>query len=329
MGGDFAPQSAVEGALYSIQERDDLIISLIGKKEKIETELFRHTFNANRIQIFDADEIVTMADSATKIMKTKPDSSLIKGIQLHKEGMIDGFVSMGNTGAVLTSALLILGRIQNVKRPTIGAFLPNTKTGCLLLDVGASLEVRAEHLFQFALMGQIFYSHMLGVKNPTVGLLNVGEEKTKGTSLLVETYELLSKLSNFKGNIEGRDILHGTTDIIVCDGYVGNVILKFAGSIYPFIKSKAKQHIGKNFPSILGMKLIQKPLQNFEKEMDYQEYGGVPLLGVNGTVVIGHGKSTPRAFMNAILNARKMVHENINKIIRDNIADHFNSEYPA
>ncbi|MBL7052837.1 MAG: phosphate acyltransferase PlsX [Candidatus Marinimicrobia bacterium] len=321
MGGDFAPQSAVAGSVLAIQEKPDLKISLVGEKESIQSELDKYSFLPETIQIVHAPDVISMYDSPTKAIKTKPDSSIVKGLQFHKDGKADGFISMGNTGAVMTIAIFTLGRIKNVKRPTIGAFFPNPKNGCLVLDVGASLEVRPIHLFQFAIMGEIFYSHLFNLDNIRVGLLNVGEEKGKGTQLHIAAHQLLSKLPSFIGNVEGRDILSGAVDVVVCDGFSGNLLLKFASSIFPFVRAQAGKFMNNKLAEKTGLWLMKDSLSQLQKSLDYQEYGGVPLLGVNGTVVIGHGKSSPKAFKNAILNARKMIRENINGIIRSKLSE--------
>lgn len=323
MGGDFAPLNDVSGALIAAEEKPDALdIILVGKEEKIRMELAKHKVNLKNISIVNANEVVTMEDSPTDSLKTKPDSSLSIGINLMKEGKADAFVSAGNTGAVMTASILKLGRIEGVGRPTIGSLFPTDFGKTMVFDVGASVDCKAIHLLEFAMMGSIYMKYIYNVENPKIGLLSVGEEKTKGDNLTIETYELLEKSNlNFIGNVEGRDVLRGKADVIVCDGFVGNVILKFAESVLDVIKGKFKSYAAKGFFQKLWVGMMYGTLKNVVlKDFDYQEYGGVPLLGINGVTIIGHGKSSPIAIKNMIYKAEEMVSKKVNEKIKKEVA---------
>jgi glycerol-3-phosphate acyltransferase PlsX len=258
-----------------------------------------------------------MADAPTAALRAKKESSIAKGLTLHKEGAVQGFVSAGNTGAVMSASTLILGRVTGVSRPTIGALIPTTGTPALLLDAGANVDCKPRHLFEFGIMGSIYVSALLGVERPRVGLLNVGEEETKGNEAALQTFELLkaSRL-NFVGNIEGRDVLKGAADVIVCDGFTGNILLKFGESIPSFLKAKFLAFAAKRLLNKAITLVARGGLRSVLKELDYQEHGGVPLLGVNGVSIIGHGGSTAKAIMNMIYRAEEMIRHDVNGSIR-------------
>jgi len=322
MGSDFAPLNDVSGAIIAAEGNpNSLEIILAGNEKLIKDELLKHKVSPSNIQIVNATEVVNMDDSPTESLKTKPDSSLSVGIKLVKEGKADAFVSAGNTGAVMAAATLRLGRLEGVGRPTIGSLFPTDKGRTMVFDVGASVDCKAQHLVEFAMMGSIYVRNIYGVENPRVALLSVGEEKTKGNNVTVEAHELLetSKL-NFVGNVEGRDILNGKVDIVVCDGYVGNVILKFAESVLELMKNKFRSYASKGFFKKIWVGMMYGTLKNvILKDFDYQEYGGVPLLGVNGIVIIGHGKSSPIAIKNMILKAEEMIRKDVNRKIRSEL----------
>ncbi|HMS64171.1 MAG TPA: phosphate acyltransferase PlsX, partial [Ignavibacteria bacterium] len=252
---------------------------------------------------------------------TKSDSSISVGINLVKEKKADAFISAGNTGAVMTASILRLGRIQGVGRPTIGSLFPTDKGKTMVFDVGASVDCKPAHLLEFAIMGSLYMKHLYNIEKPKIGLLSVGEEKSKGDLLTLEAYELLEKSNlNFIGNVEGRDVLRGKADIIVCDGFVGNVILKFAESVLDVMKSKFKSYAEKGFFKKIWVGMMYGTLKNVVlKDFDYQEYGGVPLLGVNGISIIGHGKSSPIAVKNMIYRAEEMVRKGINTKIEQEL----------
>jgi glycerol-3-phosphate acyltransferase PlsX len=318
MGGDLAPRSTVEGAiLYDKDTRGKHKLILVGDQETIEQEFSRHHFvKSNNISIYHTTQLVKMSDQPTYAVKKKPDSSLIKGLQLHRDGEVDGVVSSGSTGAQMVGSLLILGRMKGVQRPGLGSFLPTEGGVVLLIDVGANVDCKPIHLLQFGLRGSILISYIYGIKNPRVGLLNIGEEKTKGNELLIATYPLMvSRIPNFIGNIEGRDILHGKADVIVTDGFVGNTILKFVESLLGVFRSSFKRNVGKNLFSLVGAFMVRNAIREMRSSFDYQEYGGVPLLGVNGISVICHGRSTAKAIKNAIKVAVNIGEKGVNQHI--------------
>jgi glycerol-3-phosphate acyltransferase PlsX len=320
MGGDFAPLNEIQGALsaYNLKKNDlDLEIVLIGDENKIKSSISKIGNFDIKYSIVHAEEVVTMDDDASIALKKKKNSSLYKGIEMHSKGEVDAFVSAGNTGAVMSTGTVLLGRIKGVSRPTIGSFFPTVKDlPTLVVDVGANVDCKARFLYEFAIMGSIYSSQIYGISNPKVGLLNIGEEKSKGNEVSHEAYELIKNSNlNFIGNIEGRDILQGTADVVVCDGFTGNIVLKFAESLFTFLKSKFKSFAEKSIFNKLAMGLFKPILKTIFKEFDYQQYGGVPLLGVNGVVIIGHGKSTPVAIQNMIIKAIEVVEREVNKKI--------------
>jgi len=322
MGGDNAPLSEVAGAVETVRETDGINVVLVGQKEKIEPELKKHSFDSSKIKIHDASEVIGMHESPTEAIKKKQDSSLVIGLRLHKEKSADAFISAGNTGAVMAASLFTLGRIANVSRPTIGSRFPTERGITIVFDVGANVDCKPVNLLEFAVMGSVYASHIFGLDNPTVGLLSVGEEKTKGDLLTTEAYELLERSGlNFTGNVEGRDILRGKVNVVVCDGFVGNVILKFAEGVLGILRTKFRDYAEKSFFNKVKVGLARGTMRGVMKDFDYQEYGGVPLLGVNGVSIIGHGRSSPKAFKNMILRAEQMVRAKINKIIESKIKD--------
>jgi len=327
MGGDHAPAVVVEGALDAVRETTGRFsVVLVGKKEAIDRELQKHPDTATlsrHLDIVHASEVIDMQDTPTAALKTKRDSSIGVGLQLHRTGTVQAFVSAGNTGAVMSASTLILGRIPGVGRPTIGTLIPTAKGRALLVDAGANVDCRPNHLLEFAVMGSIYASAMLGKANPSVGLLNIGEEESKGNEAAQEAHRLLkaSRL-NFVGNVEGRDILKGTADVVVCDGFVGNILLKFGESIPAFFKAKFTAYAaGSPVRKLVGL-VARGGLRSIMKELDYQEHGGVPLLGVNGVSIIGHGGSTPKAIKNMIFRAEEMVTRDVLLGIKNALAQY-------
>jgi len=320
MGSDFAPESEIEGSLEFLNEHKDKSIKLflVGEKSTILSELEKHpTFKNYDYEIVNATQVITMTDEATAGIKSKKDSSISIGLDLLKDNKVDAFISAGNTGAMLSTSTLKLGRIKGVSRPTIGSFFPTLKDSpTLLLDVGANSEVKPQFLFEFAVMGQIYLSEMYGIKKPSIGLLNIGEEEKKGTETIQEAYKLLKESDlNFIGNIEGRDIFPGVADIVVCDGFVGNIILKFAESFMGFFKETLKKYANQSAIKKIKVGLMAPTIKDVFRGFDYQDHGGVPLLGVNGVVIIGHGKSTPKAIKNMLNTALITYTKEINKKI--------------
>lgn len=323
MGGDYAPQNAVVGAIDAYNEKKDFELFLVGKKDEILKVIKSNQLLFDDNNIIHTDEIIEMGDSPTSALKSKPNSSIVKGAQLVKEGKADAFVSAGNTGAMMSASTLIMGRIAGVGRPTIGAEMPNVYGVCYLYDVGAGKDAKPSHLFEYAIMGTIYAKEMGEIKNPSVGLLSMGEEEGKGNEVSNDAFNLLknSKL-NFIGNVEGRDILTKQVDIIVCDGFVGNIILKFGESVPKLLKHLLTQTAEANFVDKLKVGLSKGTLKKSLKSLDYQEHGGVPLLGVNGISIIGHGSSTPKAIKNMVLKAREMYNKDLIKKIENSIKEY-------
>jgi glycerol-3-phosphate acyltransferase PlsX len=322
MGTDSAPVSEVAGAIEAVKLSDDVNIILVGDTAKIETELKKFTFDSSRIRVHHASEVIEMDESPTDALRKKTDSSIISGLKLQRNKEAQAFISAGNTGAVMAASLFVLGRIANVTRPTIGSIFPTDRGKTILFDVGANVDCKPVHLLEFAAMGTVFAEHIYDCKNPRVALLNVGEEKSKGDILSVEAYELLEKSSlNFIGNLEGRDVLKGKAEVIVCDGFTGNVVLKFAESVLGVLKNRFRDYASGNIFKKIWVGLMYGTLRKILKDFDYQEHGGVPLLGVNGVSIIGHGSSSPKAIVNMILRAEQMVKKRINETIAERLKD--------
>jgi phosphate acyltransferase len=320
MGGDNAPVSEAAGAVEAVRGNAGINVILVGNEEKINAELKKHSFDSSRIKIHHASEVIEMHESPAEVIRKKTDSSIIVGLKLHKSGEADAFISAGNTGAVMAASLFTLGRIANVSRPTIGSRFPTERGITMVFDVGANVDCKPLNLLEFAVMGSVYANHIYKIENPTVGLLSVGEEKSKGDILTAEAYELLEKSGlNFIGNVEGRDILKGGTHVIVCDGFVGNVVLKFAESVLSLLKTKFFDYANRGIFSKLKVGMAYGTLKEILKDFDYQEYGGVPLLGVNGVSIIGHGRSTPRAIVNMILRAEQTARAKVNDTIAEKI----------
>ncbi len=316
MGGDFAPQNVVVGAVDALKESTSLELFLVGVTSEIKKALKQNNLNFAENSIIDAPEVISMKDIPTQALKSKPNSSISIGCKLVKEGNADAFVSAGNTGAMMAASTLIIGRIPGVGRPTMGAEIPSLNGRCFLFDVGAGKDAKAHHLLEYALMANIYASEIGGINNPTIGLLGMGEEDSKTNEVGLAAFKLLKDSGlNFIGNIEGRDILKGKVDIAVCDGFVGNILLKFGESVPDLLKYLLKQTAEKSFFNKIKIGLAKGVLKEALKSLDYQEQGGVPLLGVNGISIIGHGSSTAKAVKNMILRANEM-HEKklINKI---------------
>ena len=320
MGGDFAPQNAVLGAIDSYNEKKDFNLFLIGRKDEILSVIKSNNLSFDDKFIIHAEQVIEMGDSPTSALKAKPDSSIVKGAQLVKDGLADAFVSAGNTGAMMSASTLIMGRIPGVGRPTIGAEMPNVNGICYLYDVGAGKDAKPSHLFEYAVMGTIYAKEMGGIKNPSVGLLSMGEEEGKGNEVSNEAFKLLSDSRlNFIGNVEGRDIMTKQVDVVVCDGFVGNIILKFGESVPKLLKYLLTKTAEDSFFDKLKVGISKGTLKKSLKSLDYQEHGGVPLLGVNGISIIGHGSSSPKAIKNMVLKAREMHNKDLIKKIENSI----------
>ncbi len=318
MGGDHGPHATVEGAYLYIKEvADDSHIILVGDelliRERLEEVPPRYHQN---FSIVHAPDNIDMNESPTEAIRRKDKASMVVGLNLHKTGEVDGFVSAGNTGAQLAGSLLALKRIPGVRRPAIGAFLPSEHGMVFMIDVGANVDSKPIHLLQFALMGNIFVSEVFNEKDLSIGLLNIGEEEKKGNDLTIASHQLLKEhLKNFHGNVEGRDIFKGTTDIVVCDGFTGNALLKMAESVMGALVKAIRKNIGSNLFTNLGAFLVKPAFRELKRAYDYEEYGGVPLLGVNGISVICHGSSSAKAIKNALKVASYMHKKNVNHLI--------------
>ena len=320
MGGDYAPQSVVEGVFLAFRDNsDNYKITLIGEEEKIKRELSRYDLRDSFLTIENATEYVGMEEHPTEVIKKK-NSPLVIGARLQKEKKLDAFISSGNTGAVMATSLLTLGRLEGVNRPAIAGCLPTEKGVVVVLDVGANAECKAINLYQFGVMGSIYASYILKKESPKVGLLSIGEESTKGNDLVLEAHKLLEKGPvNFVGNVEGTDVLKGTCDVVVTDGFVGNIVLKFAESFDGFLTSLVHKRVKQSLLFRLGAFLLKISIRDLRKVLDYAEYGGAPLLGVNGVCIICHGKSSSKAIKNAIKVGVDMVKERVNEVIKEKL----------
>jgi phosphate acyltransferase len=322
MGGDFAPEYPVLGAVDAAKENSNIEVILVGPENKIRPILEKNSVSLKNLKVINADEYVTMEDVPAEVFKTKPGSSLNIALKMQREKEADALVSAGNTGAVLSHSTLRLGRIPGIGRATIGAQLPTVAGSTMVFDVGATVDCRPNHLVEYAVMGSIFVNSIFNIKSPKVGLLSVGEEKVKGNTLTLAAYELLEKAPvNFIGNIEGGDILRGIADVVICDGFVGNILLKEAESVLDLLKAKLKGYAEMGFIKKLRVAMMYGTLKKILKNFDYQEQGGTPLLGVNGVSIIGHGKSTPYAIKKMIFRAEEISRSEINKKIESKLKE--------
>jgi len=320
MGGDNAPLVTVRGASQALKESQNRFdVLLVGKKSEIERIIEEENLQFPPENIIDAPDVVAMDDIPTTALKSK-DTSMAVCIDLIKQGKANAFVSAGNTGAVMALSTIRLGRIEGINRPALGAIVSTLKNKCLVLDVGANVNTKANNLFEFAVMGSVYMQEIFGVNNPKIGLLSVGEEDSKGNEVTLTANKLLrnSKL-NFFGNVEGRDVLKGEVDVIVCDGFVGNVVLKFAEGLLHFLVKKLRESAEESFVNKLKIGVSKGVLREILKVFDYQEYGGVPLFGVNGITIIGHGSSSDLAIKNMIFRAYETYEHRIIDRIREAI----------
>ena len=319
MGGDFGADPIISGVIDALKETEFKAV-LVGDSNVIKP-LIPQSYLKN-IEFLDASEVVSMADGATDALKRK-DSTIYKAIELLKNKEVDAVVSAGHSGATMSLATLRIGRLKNISRPAIATLMPNSKeSATLVLDVGANVDCRSEHLFQFAIMGEAYAKEILGRKEPKVGLLSNGEEESKGNEVSKEAFKLVSRLDSFVGNAEGNQIFDGSIDVMVCDGFMGNILLKTSEGVADTIGKIIKKQIKKSPLAIAGSVLMRKVFKTLKKQVSYDEYGGAPLLGVNGCVIISHGKSNSKAIKNAIFQAIKFANSNINKVIEEELS-HF------
>jgi glycerol-3-phosphate acyltransferase PlsX len=307
MGGDNAPQAIVEGAVYACAAYDIEII-LVGREDTIKKELQKHNTSNLSLTILNAPEIVGMGDNPLDVVRKKKNSSIPVAIEALRDQKADAFFSAGNSGAVVASALFGLKRLKNVDRPAIASIMPSLKGHVILTDAGANNSCNVSHLVQFAIMSSVFCKYFLKKPTPRVGILSNGEEESKGTDITRKTHLLLKESNlNYIGYVEGRDVFKGSVDVVVCDGFTGNVLLKVSEGAAECLGKALKEEIEKSFLSRIGYLLARRSFSNFKQRFDYAEYGGAPLLGVNGTVIVGHGRSSSMAIKNAIRSAKEFV----------------------
>ena len=322
MGGDLAPQAIIEGALDAVNNSsDDLKIILVGDQKKINS--FVESTLPKQISIHHASEIVTMDDDGSKVFKSKPDSSIVQGLKLVKENHANAFISAGHTGAVMATSLFLLGRIPHVKRPCLGVYIKTQTGGKILCDVGANPDANPAQLLQFGIMASVYLDHVEGVNKPQIGLINIGEEPTKGSELYKDAYKLFkNELPNFIGNVESRNLFDCKANVLVCDGFVGNILIKFAEGWINTFSNLIKNKINDKITYKIGAGLIKPALEEIKNQYDYEEHGGTPLLGVNGIAIVCHGSSTPKAIMNSIFVAQESIKQNLIQDISRGIDEH-------
>jgi len=320
MGGDFGPAPIVEGVIEALKKRD-FTAYLVGDEEIIKPLIPSNLLK--KIRFINSKDVISMSDGATEAIKRK-DSTIYKSIELLKNKEVDGVVSAGHSGATMSLATLRLGRIKGIKRPSIVTFMPTIKKHyTLLLDVGANVDCDANNLYQFALMGEVYAQVVLNKQTPKIGLLSNGEEKSKGNSVTKEAFLKLTPLNNFIGNVEGGDIFKGDVDVIVCDGFIGNIVLKTSEGVAETISTLIKQEIrSSGILQKIGALLLKPVFKGLKKATDYAEYGGAPLLGVNGCVIISHGKSNSKAIKNAIFQAIKYIENDVTTKIENSLKAH-------
>ena len=328
MGGDNAPGEIVKGAVDAVTERNDITVCLTGQKDAIEKELSKFTYKKEQIEIVDAPEVIETGEPPVNAIRKKKNSSLVVGLNLVKNGEADGFVSAGSSGAVLVGGQVIVGRVKGVERPPLAPLIPTEKGVSLLIDCGANVDARPSHLVQFAQMGSLYMKYVMGIENPRVAIVNIGVEEEKGNALVKETFPLLKecKSINFIGSIEARDIPAGYADVVVCEAFVGNVILKLYEGVGSALVQKIKEGMMTSTRSNIGALLVKPALKETLKSFDATEYGGAPLLGLNGLVVKTHGSSKAKEITNSIYQCVTFREENINEIIKERIVDSKNNE---
>ncbi|KEI90134.1 phosphate acyltransferase [Clostridium botulinum B2 433] len=328
MGGDFAPELVVEGCIQAVKEYEGIHIIITGKKELIKNELDKREYNGNKIEILNAEEVISTNEAPVKAIRRKKDSSMVKALELVKEGKAQAVISAGSTGALMAGATFVLGRIKGINRVCLAPLLPGAKAPFMIADAGANVDCKAEYLVQFAMMGKVYFESVLGVKSPTVGLVNIGVEEEKGNELTKAAYKLLKDTDfNFIGNIEPRDIPRGEVNIAVCDGFIGNTVLKTYEGVASNLFSMLKKEIMASTRGKIGGALLKPVFKDFKKKFDYTEYGGSPFLGAKGICIKAHGSSDAKAFKNAIRQAKicydkKIIEEienNLGNLIENNI----------
>lgn len=321
MGGDYAPGEIVRGAVQAAEKRDDIQIILIGQEKIVEQELKKYSCREGQIRIRNAEEVIATEEPPVNAIRKKKDSSLVVGMNMVKRGEADAIVSAGSSGAILVGGQVIVGRIKGVERPPLAPLIPTEKGVSLLIDCGANVDARPSHLVQFARMGSIYMEHVVGVKNPRVAIVNIGAEEEKGNALVKETFPLLKACTdiNFIGSIEAREIPHGGADVVVCEAFVGNVILKLYEGVGSTLISKVKAGMMTGLRSKIGALLVKPALKETLKDFDASRYGGAPLLGLNGLVVKTHGNSKAAEVCNSIIQCVTFKEQGINEKIRESL----------
>ena len=319
MGGDNAPHAIVQGAIDAVNESKDIKVYLVGKETLVKEELNKYKYDASQIEVVDATEVIEMAEPPVMAIRKKKDSSIVKALHLVKDGTCDAFVSAGSSGAVLVGGQLVVGRIKGVERPPLAPLIPTENGASLLIDCGANVDARPSHLVQFAKMGTVYMESIMGVKKPRVAIVNIGAEEEKGNALVKETFPLLKNTPeiNFIGSIEARDIPKGYADVIVCEAFVGNVILKLYEGVGGTLIKKVKEGMMTTLRSKIGALLVKPALKTCLKSFDLEEYGGAPLLGLKGLVVKTHGSSKAVEIKNTILQCQTFKEQNINEKIKN------------
>jgi glycerol-3-phosphate acyltransferase PlsX len=319
MGGDYAPGVVIEGTIAAVKKYNVEVI-LTGEEEKINSLLKKARYRGDAVSVHPTQEVIEMSEPAATSVRRKRNSSIVVGLELVRDGRAEAFFSAGNTGAVVCAATLGLGLLPGIERPGIALVIPTLKGVSLIIDVGANIDPKPTQLLQYGIMSDVYSRYILNRPNPSVGLLNIGEEESKGTEFMKEAHELFEKSRlNFIGNVEGKDLFSGKCDVIVCDGFVGNVALKVSESAAEAMGEFLKRHLLNNPLGNLGLLLLKRSLVRFKKDIDYSEYGGAPLLGVNGVVIIGHGRSNVNAKKNAIRVAKEEVERQFNEKILEAI----------
>ena len=320
MGGDFAPATTVEGAIDALSEDQEISLVLVGDEPAIRAELEKKKYSGSQITIKHASQVVEMDDSPLTAIRRKKDSSVKVAIDHVKSGSADAIVSMGNSGVVMATALLVLGKLPGVERPAIAAVMPSLRDHFVLIDAGANVDCKPVHLHQFAVMGEAYARYIFNIDSPKIGLLGIGEEDAKGNELTKESFKLLKNSDmSFIGNIEGKDVFEGEADVVVCDGFVGNIALKIAEGLAETMSKMLKREILDRSTGKLGAFFLKDALKSFKKKTDYTEYGGAPLLGLSSPCIMGHGRSTAKAIKNAILVAGTFQSKGILNIISNEI----------
>lgn len=319
MGGDNAPAEIVKGAVEAVQESKKIKVFLVGREEAVRVELAKYTVPEGQIEVVNAAEVIETAEPPVAAIRSKKDSSIVKGMKLVKEGACDAFVSAGSSGAVLVGGQVLVGRIKGVERPPLAPLIPTSKGVALLIDCGANVDARASHLLQFARIGSIYMKHVMGVNDPRVGIVNIGAEEEKGNALVKETFPMLKACDDihFIGSVEARDIPSGVADVIVCEAFVGNVILKMYEGVGSMMLHEVKQGMLSSLRSKIGALLLKPALKKTLKKFDLEQYGGAPLLGLNGLVVKTHGSSKAVEIKNSILQCIAFQEQKINEKIKE------------